>query len=224
MNKCFFVTGTDTGSGKTMVSCSILQKANSLGYVAVGYKPVSTGISKKYPSKNSDISLLKKYSKLKLRDQEISPVMFFQDTSPHIASKMDRRRINLNDIDIGLENLRKKANFIVIEGIGGWYTPLSSQIKLCDWVKLNNFPIILTVSFRIGCINHALLSIEAIQNSNLRLIGWIANMFSMRDRTQSDYFYSLLHLIPYPCIGIIPKISNWKVRSIKKFIKSKYII
>ncbi|KIE64260.1 dethiobiotin synthase [Candidatus Riesia pediculischaeffi] len=225
MNRCFFITGTDTDVGKTVVSCIMLKKASNVGYTTVGYKPVSTGISEKSSLNfiNSDISLLRKYSDLKLSDSEISPIVFSQKTSPNIASRINGREINLEVINFGLENLKRKADFIVVEGVGGWYTPLSFDMKISDWVKSREIPIILTVSFKIGCINHALLTVEAVQNSNLKIVGWVANRFSLEKKFHSNYFYSLLHMIPYPCIGIIPDISDWQSYPMEKYIKSRYI-
>lgn len=214
MKKVFFITGTDTNIGKTTVSCEILKIAKKNGYKSCGYKPISTGgilINGKLV--NKDAFLLKKYSAIKLNYKDINPIVFLQKTSPNIASKLSNKKIKFKTITNKLNKLKKISNFIVIEGIGGWYTPISNRNTLADWVLLKNLHVILVVGLKLGCINHSILTAEAILNKKINLIGWIANEIIPKYKYKKDYILTLKNNIPSPMIGIIPflKGKNFKI-------------
>ncbi|WP_395496516.1 dethiobiotin synthase [Arsenophonus endosymbiont of Lipoptena cervi] len=225
MNKCFFITGTDTNVGKTIVSCAILQAANAYGYKTAGYKPVASGSEQlNIELRNLDAQLLKKNSSVKLNYNDVNPIVFTQATSPHIASELTGKMINWSLMCDGLHKLKKLADLIIIEGIGGWYTILYSSYTMADWVIKHQLPIILTIGIKLGCINHAILTTKAIIRSGLTLAGWIANEVILPNQYQQNYLKTLYQQIPAPCLGIIPHLPHWKTNFIGDFIKLDKII
>lgn len=225
VNKCFFLTGTDTNIGKTVVSCALLQSAGNNGYQTAGYKPVASG-SKQLTIglRNLDAQLLRKNSTLKLNYDDVNPIVFSQATSPHIASYLTGKLIDWNIISSGLSKLKLSTDFLIVEGIGGWYTPFSSEKTLADWVIQEQLPVILTVGIKLGCINHAILTAQAIEKSSLLLAGWVANEIILPDQYQENYLITLQERLSAPCLGIIPYLPNWKSYSIGKFINLDNIL
>ncbi|PPI88738.1 dethiobiotin synthase [Candidatus Pantoea edessiphila] len=219
--KCLFITGTDTEVGKTISSSLLLQIANEYGYRTAGYKPVASGceITSK-GIRNKDAIILRKYSSVDLEYSQVNPIAFIEPTSPHIISIKNNNPISFSILSQGLLKLKKLANWILIEGAGGWYTPLSEIQTYADWVCLEKIPVILVVGVKLGCINHAMLTIDAIKARRLRLAGWIANTVIPPDKYYDDYIDSLKRMLPNQFLGIIPhlKLLNKKVVNYKKFL------
>ncbi|XZQ54875.1 MAG: dethiobiotin synthase [Arsenophonus sp.] len=225
MNKCFFLTGTDTGIGKTVVSCALLQAATNHGYLTAGYKPISSGSEKLMCDlRNSDAELLMKNSSLKLNYHDVNPITFSQRTSPHIANQITGNIIDWQIMSIGLNKLKKIANWIIIEGIGGWYTPFSNEKTLADWVVQHKLPVILAVGIKLGCINHAILTAQAIKKNGLLFVGWVANEIILPDQYKINYLLTLQNMLTAPCLGIIPYLPDWQLNSIGKFINLSKIL
>ncbi|WP_367680189.1 dethiobiotin synthase [Candidatus Fukatsuia anoeciicola] len=205
MIKRWFITGTDTGIGKTIASCALLQAANKNGYYTAGYKPVASGgVTTTAGIRNSDALALQANSNQKLAYSQVNPLIFIEATSPHIACELEKRTIELTELSQGLRQLENKANWLVIEGAGGWFTPLSTQITFADWVKQEALPVILVIGIKLGAINHALLTAQAIKIAGLNLVGWIANHIDHTTKRQQEYLSTLITLLPAPLIGIIP--------------------
>lgn len=226
MSKCFFLTGTDTNSGKTVASCALLQAAACYGYKTIGYKPVSSGKNSFsiFKSNNSDIEFLKKNSVLKLRHEDINPFSFSKETSPHIASKLENKSIDFQVMTKRLEKLKKIANLIVIEGAGGWHTPLSFKKNFSDWVVELKLPVILVVGMKLGCINHAMLTETVIKKSGVFLAGWISNEIEDLGKYQKDYLKTLKNRLYSPFLGNIPHLLNWKIQNVGKYINLNLLL
>ncbi|ARC55023.1 hypothetical protein AOQ88_02325 [Candidatus Riesia sp. GBBU] len=221
-NYSIFVTGTDTNVGKTLVSCMILRSFYLHGYSVVGYKPVASGCYKDIGMiKSKDAELLIENSSIKLDYTLVNPISFLHSTSPDIASKISGKKISLKKITDGLNNLKKLADIIVIEGAGGWHTPLSSKKMFSDWVKSQNLLIVLVVAIKLGCINHAILTVESIKNRNLSCVGWVANKISEDFKYYEKYLETLEKKLQIPYFGDIPFIKNLKINNIEKFINLK---
>ncbi|WMY97246.1 MAG: dethiobiotin synthase [Arsenophonus sp.] len=220
MNKCFFITGTDTNIGKTIVSCALLQGANFMGYKAIGYKPIASGSKEtKFGLRNQDSEYLLKYSTVHLEYQDINPFTFKEGTSPNIASKIEKKIIDINKISQGLEKIKKKADYIIIEGAGGWYTPISFNQTLSDWVTKEKIEIILVIGIKLGCINHAILTKKAILNEKLKIVGWIGNHLESTHQYTKEYLETInTFLSPIPCLGNIPFLKNWKKKSMIEYL------
>ncbi|CEE92272.1 dethiobiotin synthetase [Xenorhabdus nematophila str. Anatoliense] len=206
----YFLTGTDTEVGKTVISCAILQAANKKGYQTAGYKPVASGSKITVEGiRNDDALALQRHSSVPLTYQEVNPLVFVEPTSPHIVSADIKQPIDFFTLSQGLERLTTKADWVLIEGAGGWYTPLSENTTFADWVMQENLPVILTVGVKLGCINHAVLTAKAIQHSGLTLAGWVANEIEPAGKYQTAYLETLERMIPAPLLGIIPHLNEF---------------
>lgn len=205
----YFLTGTDTDVGKTVVSCALLQAANKKGYQTAGYKPVASG-STITPEgiRNGDALALWHNSTAPLTYQEVNPYVFVEPTSPHILSAELSQPIEFTVMSQGLATLTAKANWVLTEGAGGWYTPLSENTTFADWVVEEQLPVILTVGVKLGCINHAALTAKVIQDSGLVLAGWVANEVEPAGKRQGEYLATLKRMIPAPLLGVIPYLSD----------------
>ncbi|MEX0445598.1 dethiobiotin synthase [Xenorhabdus sp. SGI246] len=209
MTNKYFLTGTDTEVGKTVVSCALLQAANKKGYQTAGYKPVASGSEVTSEGvRNRDALALQYNSSVSLSYQEVNPFVFVEPTSPHIISAELNQPIEFTVMSQGLEKLAVKANWVLIEGAGGWYTPLSENTTFADWVVQEKLPVILTVGIKLGCINHAVLTAKVIQGSGLELVGWVANEIEPAGKRQTEYLATLKRMISAPLLGVIPHLSD----------------
>lgn len=205
MSERYFLTGTDTEVGKTVASCALLQAVNRLGLRTAGYKPVASG-SEITPAglRNSDALALQRNSAVSLRYEQVNPYTFEEPTSPHIVSADEQRPIDAQTLSAGLRELETLADWVLVEGAGGWYTPLSPSLSFADWVVAERLPVILVVGVKLGCINHALLTAQAVQQAGLRLAGWIANDVTPPGRRHQEYMATLTRMLPAPLLGEIP--------------------
>ncbi len=209
MIKKFFVTGTDTNIGKTIASSILLKKATKAGYKTAGYKPVSSGCQRTaYGLLNDDAVILQRNSSIRLSYQEVNPISFLENAPPHILSQFQKKNIKIDCLSLGLKNITQKSNWIIIEGAGGWYTPLSYKNTFSDWVKQEKLTVIMIIAIKLGCINHGILTEKAILSENLICGGWIANNIFPQDRYTSNYIQTLLSYIKSPFLGIIPYLKN----------------
>lgn len=205
MTERFYVTGTDTEVGKTVASTALLQAARLLGRRTAGYKPVASGSEMTDDGlRNGDALALQRNSVLSLRYEQVNPYTFAEPTSPHIVSADEQRPIEADVLSAGLRALEAEADWVLVEGAGGWFTPLSTTLTLADWVRMEQLPVILVVGVKLGCINHAVLTAQAVQQAGLRLAGWIANDVTPPGRRHSEYLSTLQRMIPAPMLGEIP--------------------
>lgn len=209
MTNKWFITGTDTEVGKTVASCALLQAAAAAGYRAVGYKPVASGSEMTAEGiRNEDALALQQASTLALPYEAINPLAFIEPTSPHIISAYEQRPIDFSVMSEGLARLSAQANWVQVEGAGGWLTPLSETTTFADWVMAEKLPVILVVGIKLGCINHALLTAQAIQAAGLPLAGWIANDIQLPGRWHQQYLETLKQRLPAPLLGEIPRLNE----------------
>lgn len=205
MTKRYFVTGTDTEVGKTVASCALLQAARSLGYRTAGYKPVASG-SEMTPEglRNSDALALQRNSSLALEYAAVNPYTFAEPTSPHIISADEGKPIRVDVLSDGLRALGTQAEWLLVEGAGGWFTPLAEDFTFADWVQSERLPVILVVGVKLGCINHAMLTAQAVEQAGLLLAGWVANDVTPPGKRHHEYMTTLKRVIPAPLLGEIP--------------------
>jgi dethiobiotin synthetase len=207
MPKAFFVTGTDTDAGKTLASCGLLQLARSQGWSTLGLKPLAAGAEQTEQGwTNSDALALQAVSSLQPAYAEVNPVLLKQPIAPHLAALEEGRSLNLERL-AGLVRgqLMKRADLTLVEGAGGWRVPLTPGQTLAGLAKALQLPVILVVRLKLGCLNHALLTVEAIQRDGLPLAGWIASSQGPEPMLQEEAnLQSLLQLIPAPCLGHLP--------------------
>lgn len=207
--KRWFVTGTDTEVGKTVASGALLQAAGAAGYRTAGYKPVASGCEMFAAGmRNSDALALQRYSSVTLPYEQVNPFAFMEPTSPHIVSAEEGRPVSAEALSQGLRALEAQADWVLVEGAGGWYTPLSDTLTFADWVKQEQLPVILVVGVKLGCINHAMLTADAVQAAGLRLAGWIANQVQPPGKRHQEYLATLKQRLPAPCLGEIPWLAD----------------
>ena len=176
MKQAFFITGTDTGIGKTYVACKLIQQYIAQGYKVVGMKPVAAGcelINGEWV--NDDVVKLEAASNVKAPRKLTNPYSFKEPIAPHIAAELAGEAIDITVIQQAFDALSELADIVIVEGAGGFLVPLNDTETMADLAGILNIPIILVVGIRLGCINHALLTAQAIQAINVSLAGWIAN-------------------------------------------------
>lgn len=178
MTKLFYITGTDTDVGKTLVSAALLNAFNRLGKTTSAMKPIASGCEKfEGKLRNADALLLQSYASVKLPYEVVNPFAFEPAIAPHIAAQEAQVDINSASLVRHAEHLLSySADVCIIEGAGGYCVPLNATETLADFAIALKPAIILVVAIRLGCINHALLTIKAIENDGLLLAGWVANL------------------------------------------------
>ncbi len=176
MGRAYFITGTDTGVGKTLVAVSLLRLAREQGMSTLGLKPVAAGcelIDGQWI--NDDARLLLEASSISVDYPAVNPIALQAAMAPHIAAEREQRQIRCADLIEHYRPLIHQADFTVIEGAGGWQVPLNNSETMANLAVGLNCPVVLVVGIRLGCINHALLTAAAIRQSGLELAGWVAN-------------------------------------------------
>ncbi|MHC2146877.1 dethiobiotin synthase [Pseudomonas sp. 210_17 TE3656] len=210
MSPAYFIAGTDTDVGKTTVAAGLLHAAQLAGLSTLGAKPVASGCTASAKGlRNDDALALIAQSSIKLPYEQINPFAFEPAIAPHLAAREAGVILSVQAL---LEPMRavlaQGADFTLIEGAGGWRVPLSDQANLSDLAIALKLPVILVVGVRLGCINHALLSAEAIARDGLQLAGWVANIVDPRTSRLEENLASLAERLPAPCLGRVPKLKQ----------------
>jgi dethiobiotin synthetase len=204
--KAFFVTGTDTDVGKTVVSCGLLAALNARGLSTAAIKPVAAGCEQTADGlRNDDALRLQQAMSLSLHYDEINPVALAPAIAPHIAAGQAGRRVNLAQL-IGVSRgvLMHKADVTLIEGAGGWRVPLNAREFLSGLAVQLNLPVIMVVGMRLGCISHALLTAEAIARDGLTLAGWVANRCVAQMDCYEENVAAIRDRLHAPLLGEVP--------------------
>ena len=200
-----FVTGTDTGIGKSVASAALLHALRARGLRAVGMKPVASGCEPGPDGwRNEDALLLQAASLPRPRYEDVNPYALPQPLAPEIAAAEAGVRIELDAIRAAHARLAAQADCVVVEGVGGWAAPISAALDQLDLVRALDLPVVLVVGLRLGAINHARLSARALQADGVRAIGWIANGIDP-DMARADENFEILRArLPMPCWGRLP--------------------
>ena len=176
MSGGWFITGTDTGVGKTRMACLLLEALAREGKRAIGMKPVASGCRETAAGlRSEDAERLQAASGVAVDYAEVNPYAFAPGTAPHLAAHESGKEIRDEKILESFQRLRQKAPWMVVEGIGGWMVPLGEHLTMADVARAMRLPVILVVGLRLGCLNHALLTAEAIRAQGVPLAGWVAN-------------------------------------------------
>jgi dethiobiotin synthetase len=205
MNRGYFVTGTDTGVGKTLVSCALLHHFASRGLRAVGMKPVAAGCRRENGQLLSeDVAQLLAAGNVDVPATAINPYAFEPPLAPHIAARQAGVEIEFAPMLKTFANLQTQADVVVVEGVGGFRVPLNNHQDTADLAVALQLPVILVVGMRLGCLNHALLTSEAIAHAGLSLAGWVANQVDA-DMAAADANVSTLSArLSAPCLATVP--------------------
>jgi dethiobiotin synthetase len=206
MNKiekpAWFIAGTDTEIGKTFVTCALLHALRDRGLTAVGMKPVAAGFDAH--GKNEDVEQLLAASSIQAPHELVNPYAFAAAVAPHIAAAEEGRVIELPRIVAAFGQLRAMADAVVVEGVGGFCVPFGPQCDAADLAVALDLPVILVVGLRLGCINHALLTAQAIAARGLRLAGWVANRIDPAMARGDENLAALRKRLNAPLLGDIP--------------------
>ncbi|MEO6698876.1 MAG: dethiobiotin synthase [Paraperlucidibaca sp.] len=202
----FFITGTDTDIGKTYVAVALLHAAAHAGFSTLGLKPVAAGCEATADGlRNADALALQQASSVKLSYEEVNPVALPTACAPHIAAAEAGRRLTINQLaGYCRGSLSQRVDLAVIEGAGGWRVPISEREMLSALPKALGVPVILVVGMRLGALNAAFLTTEAILKDGLRLVGWVANVIDPTMLKLDDNIETLKHWLPAPCLGVLP--------------------
>ncbi len=211
MQKNFFVTGTDTDSGKTLIAAAFLHKASNQHLKTVGIKPIAAGADMDESDgvlKNQDAVLLQNNASVALPYAQVNPVVFAEPIAPHIAAEKEQRHVTVSQIEGFVRGvLMQSADFRIIEGAGGWLVPVNRREPLSELPKRLKCDVILVVGMKLGCINHAMLTAAQIQRDGLKIAGWVANLVDEDMLCYEENLSTLEQIIPAPCVGVIPKLS-----------------
>lgn len=204
--KAFFVTGTDTGIGKTTAACAILQRARRDGLSTLGLKPVAAGCEQTPEGlRNDDALKLQAVSSIGLAYEEINPIALAEPLSPHLAARIAGKRPGVWQLGGYMRAaLSRRPDLALIEGAGGWRVPLNDREMLSGLAREMGLPVILVVGLRLGCLNHAFLTAEAIRRDGLTLAGWAANRIDPAMAAVEDNLATLRQWLPAPCLGVLP--------------------
>lgn len=200
-----FITGTDTGVGKTWISAGIMSLLKAQGQSVIGMKPVASGCEvTEHGLRNEDALILQQQGSIDIDYIQINPYAFAPAIAPHIAAQQAGITINIQEIENKYQELTQQAEWVIVEGVGGWQVPLNDDETVADLAVALALPVILVVGMRLGCINHALLSAAAIERSGLQLAGWIANQIDPEMAEQKQNLLSLQQRINAPLLGSVP--------------------
>ncbi len=199
----YFITATDTDAGKTFISTLLLNGFRQLEETAIGVKPIAAGADAQ--GHNGDALLLQQHSGIALPYEVINPICYHAAVAPHLAALAQQQPIDESALNRALAVWQQlPAQQLLIEGAGGWLLPLNEKRYLADWVAGHHFGVILVVGMKLGCLNHAMLTVREIARSGCQLIGWVANCVDADMSLLQQNIADLRQRINAPCLGVVP--------------------
>jgi len=217
----FFIAGTDTEIGKTTVAAALLHRARKAGYSTAAVKPVASDCQMTAQGlRNADALALLGECSLALDYAEVNPFAFAPAIAPHLAAAERGMRLQLSDLLQAVQRvLVRGADITLVEGAGGWRVPLNDHENLSDLPKTLQMPVILVVGIRLGCINHALLTAEAILADGLVLAGWVANVVDPHTARLPEVLDSLSTRLAAPCLGVVPRLAQADPQAVAQYLR-----
>jgi dethiobiotin synthetase len=203
MEKGYFITGTDTNVGKTWATVTLMEYFKSQGETVIGFKPVASGcqfMNGRWV--NEDALLLQKHASFKLDYDTINPYAFELPVSPHIAGK--HNPVNLDVVAEKIAVVKNAAKVILVEGAGGWYSPINDKEQNSHLAQILGLPVIMVVGIKLGCINHALLTYHALLEDGIHCLGWIAVCTERNILMTEQIITSVSDRLDVPLLGILP--------------------
>ena len=221
-----FITGTDTGVGKTRIATALCQAFAAAGHRVAAMKPVASGCLKTAAGlRNDDALALQAAMTVRAAYAEVNPYAFEPAIAPHIAAAEAGQVIDFAILDRCFERLRLQSEVMVVEGAGGWLAPLDASRSFADLAAHWRLDVVLVVGLRLGCLNHALLTAESIERRGLRLAGWVGNSVDAEFARRDENVAALRARLAAPCIGdysyspqsaprdiaqtLVPNLSQW---------------
>ena len=200
----FFITGTDTGVGKTLVTGALIVALQQRGLTVAPMKPIAAGtVMANGMAVNEDVALLQELSSHRFALPDVNPYCFAEPIAPHIAAGRDGAHANLDVIRAAYARLAAQSDVVLVEGAGGFLVPMSRTASMAEIPVMLALPVILVVAMRLGCLNHALLTAEAIRARHLVLAGWVANTPGDQMTAYEENLVTLERLLDAPRLGVI---------------------
>lgn len=220
-----FVTGTDTEVGKSCISAGLLHGLAATGRRVAGYKPVAAGTEPRADRRhNDDVHRLQQASSVPVSAQEVCPVLLDTPCAPHVAARLEGRTIDRRELVAGAQALASRCDAVVVEGVGGFCVPLvlpspgGPGFDTADLAVELGLPVVLVVALRLGCLNHALLTAEAVTGRGLSLAGWVGNQaapdMAHRQANVDTLQQLLLARFDAPCLGLVPHLNDPAARAV----------
>ncbi|MGC3981206.1 MAG: dethiobiotin synthase [Steroidobacteraceae bacterium] len=204
MTKALFVTGTDTGVGKTWVATTLLHALRAQGKKVVGMKPIASGSERTVQGlRNEDALALQAAANVQAEYELINPYCFEPAIAPHLAAQRAGVNIELSVLMQTYQRLTERADVVVVEGAGGWRVPVADGY-FSDFPEALSMDVVLVVGLRLGCLNHAVLTAEAIQRGPCRLLGWVGNHLPEPFNEAPENLATLRQRLSAPCLGVLP--------------------
>lgn len=218
--KVLFITGTDTDIGKTLIATGLLEAANKQGKRTAAIKPVAAGCSDTGEGpQNEDALMLQAAASAQLSYQQVNPVALDEPMAPHIAAKEQGKQLSANRLTGFCRGITLlPVDLVVIEGAGGWRVPLNNRESMAEIPKQLNAEVVLVVGLKLGCINHALLTAQAIRSDGLKIAGWVANTIDEDMLRLDENIDTLKQLIDEPCLGVIPRLAEKSPQQVATFL------
>jgi dethiobiotin synthetase len=205
VTRAVFITGTDTGVGKTRVACALLRALAQADQRAVGMKPVASGaLAATDGLRHADAQALMAASNVAVAYADVNPYVFAPAIAPHIAAEAAGVTIELTKIRAAFARLAAVSDWLVVEGAGGWRVPLGERHTMADIARELRLPVVMVVGMRLGCLNHALLTAEAVARDGLRLLGWVANRVDAHMPAADANLATLRSWIKAPLLACFP--------------------
>jgi dethiobiotin synthetase len=204
-NRSFYITGTDTGVGKTVASAALIHCLRAAGLRAVGMKPVASGCEYTPGGwRNDDALRLQAASDPRPAYDDVNPYALEWATAPQLAARAMGVRVELAHLNDAYARLAAQADAMVVEGVGGWAAPLDDGLEQSDLARKFDLSVVLVVGLRLGCLNHARLTARAIKRDGLSLVGWVGNSIDPAFAERHEYVELLRDALPAPCLGVLP--------------------
>lgn len=209
MAKGHFITGTDTGVGKTLISCALLHVYAQRGLRTAALKPIASGaLLTPEGLRNEDALALQAVASVKLPYQLINPYVFAPPIAPHIAAQQAGVSMDIDTIVSTYKQCANQADVVIVEGVGGWMVPINNHDTTADLARALGLPVILVVGIRLGCLNHALLTQQCITASGLTLAGWVANVIGDDAAVAENVQTLQRRWCDIPLLGVVPRLSG----------------
>lgn len=222
--RAFFVVGTDTDVGKTTIACALLHLAKQQGLSTLATKPVASGCTSTIDGlRNNDALYLQAQCSENAPYELINPFAFKPAIAPHIAAAQSGINLSVSKLLTAVQAvIAKKADYTLIEGAGGWHVPINQHEHLSDLAQVLQIPIILIVGIKLGCINHTLLTVEAIKNTGVDIAGWIANQATPPTEAAQENIDYLRQSLAIPCLGVVPYLPSATTADIASYLHSSF--
>lgn len=224
--KTYFIAGTDTDAGKTVVTAGLLAAANNQGLRTIGLKPVSAGCDVTEDGlRNGDALILQDTASIQLSYDQVNPIAFEPPIAPHIAAVQEGRQLSADRLAAYCRGtLMQPADFVLIEGAGGWRVPLNQREMLSSLPKMLGTDVILVVGMKLGCLNHALLTAEAIARDGLKVAGWVANRIDPDMNCYQENLETLKGFFRAPLLGEVPHLADPAPANVAAYLKIDHIL